>query len=138
MRGEFGGKRLRTGWQWLDPAASLLISGVIVVGTWSLLREAVRLSLDAVPQGIDRSGVQDYLSALPGIVEVHDLHIWALSTTDNALTAHLVCADLAGNEHLLVEVNQELRRRFGIGHATIQLETPELARRCELRSDHVV
>jgi cobalt-zinc-cadmium efflux system protein len=133
-----GGLILLTGWQWLDPAISLVVSAVIVVGTWSLLRESVRLSLDAVPLGIDRAKVEGYLRELPGIVEIHDLHIWGLSTTESALTAHLVCIDVTGRETLLPQVCIELRERFGIGHATIQFETAEIADLCALRSDHVV
>jgi cobalt-zinc-cadmium efflux system protein len=133
-----GGLIMLTGWQRLDPAISLVVSGVIVAGTWSLLRESVQLSLDAVPEGIDRAKVKNYLAELPGIVEVHDLHIWGLSTTESALTAHLVCADGPAPEALLPRVCNEVRERFGIGHATIQLETAEIARRCALRPDHVV
>ena len=133
-----GGLILLTGWQWLDPAISLVISAVIVAGTWSLLRESVHLSLDAVPAQIDRAKVEGYLSRLSGVLEVHDLHIWGLSTTESALTAHLVCVDGAGAETLLPQVSREIRKRFSIGHATIQLETAEIARLCALRPDHVV
>ena len=127
-----------TGWLWLDPAISLVISLVIVVGTWSLLRESVNLSLDAVPPGVERTKVEEYLNGLPGLIEVHDLHIWGLSTTESALTAHLVFPNGTGNETLLPQLCAEVKRRFGIGHARIQLETAELARLCELRPDHVV
>jgi cobalt-zinc-cadmium efflux system protein len=133
-----GGLILVTGWPWLDPAISLVISAVIVAGTWSLLRDALHLSLDAVPPGIDRAKVEGYLTELPGIVEIHDLHIWGLSTTESALTTHLVCTDGTGHETLLLQVCGELRKRFGIGHATIQFETAEIARLCALRPDHVV
>jgi cobalt-zinc-cadmium efflux system protein len=127
-----------TRWHWLDPAASLAVSAIIVAGTWSLLREALSLSLDAVPQGIERENVNLYLTGLPGVLEVHDLHIWGLSTTETALTAHLICRPGVTSESLLPQISAEVRRRFGIGHATIQLETEELARQCELRPDHVV
>lgn len=133
-----GGLILLTGWLWLDPAISLVVSAVIVVGTWSLLRESVHLSLDAVPQGINRAEVEGYLNELPGIVEVHDLHIWGLSTTENALTTHLVVADGTGHETLLPQVCIGLRKRFGIGHVTIQVGTAEIASLCALRPDHVV
>jgi cobalt-zinc-cadmium efflux system protein len=133
-----GGLILLTGWQWLDPATSLIVSAVIVVGTWQLLREALHLSLDAVPPGIDPGEVETYLSRLPGVVQVHDLHIWGLSTTDAALTVHLVCAEGFDNEGLVPEVSAEVRRRFRIGHATIQLETANVAELCELRPDNVV
>jgi cobalt-zinc-cadmium efflux system protein len=88
-----------------------------------------------VPSGIDRTRVESYLSALPGVFEVHDLHIWGLSTTNCALTAHLVCDD---NARLAPQIFAELRERFGIGHATLQLESAELAHLCVLRPDHVV
>ena len=133
-----GGMIVLTGWLWLDPVVSLVVSVIIVISTWSLLRESVSLSLDAVPEKIDRSKVQSYLAQLPGVTEVHDLHIWGLSTTETALTVHLICTELAGSESLLPRASHELRHRFGIGHATIQLETEQLARQCELRPDHVV
>ena len=128
---------MMTGWLRLDPAVSLILSIVIVIGTWSLLRDAVKLSLDAVPPGIDQQAVEAYLLSLPGISEVHDLHIWGLSTTDTALTVHLVHERIEEAD-LLERVCHEVRDRFGIGHATIQLETPEAAHRCELRPAHIV
>ena len=127
-----------TGWLWVDPAVSLVISIAIVVGTWSLLRDSLNLSLDAVPAGVDRGAVEAYLRGLPGISEVHDLHIWGLSTTETALTAHLVRGSAAQDGDLLHRITHEVRERFDIGHATVQLETLETARRCKLRSDHVV
>jgi cobalt-zinc-cadmium efflux system protein len=129
---------LETGWLWIDPVVSLVVSVVIVVGTWSLLRQAVQLSLDAVPPGISRAKVETYLNDLPGVVEVHDLHIWALSTTENALTVHLVVADDAARDVLLPRVYTDMRRQFGIGHPTIQFENSELAHLCELRPEHVI
>lgn len=133
-----GGIIMATGWLWLDPAVSLVISIVIVVGTWGLLRDSVNLSMDAVPPGIDQHGVEAYLRALPGVQEVHDLHVWGLSTTETALTAHLVRRNAAADGDLLHQITHELRDRFDIGHATVQLETPETAARCELRPRHVV
>lgn len=133
-----GGLILWTGWHWLDPAISLVISGVIVAGTWSLLRDSVNLSLDAVPEGVDQEAVGDCLRGLPGVVEVHDLHIWGMSTTETALTAHLVHAPGQLDGGLIPRACAEMRQRFGIGHATFQVETPEMARACELRSDQVV
>ncbi|HQT77935.1 MAG TPA: cation diffusion facilitator family transporter [Rhodopila sp.] len=133
-----GGIIMLTGWLWLDPAVSLVVSLVIIVGTWSLLRDSVNLSLDAVPRGIDQDDVSRYLGALPGVSEVHDLHIWAMSTTETALTAHLVREDAGADSGLLCQIALEVRERFGIGHATVQFENAETADRCALRSDHVV
>ncbi len=129
---------LLTGWQWLDPAASLIVSAVIVAGTWSLLRDSLTLSLAAVPPSVDESAVQHYLCALPSVDEVHDLHIWGLSTTETALTAHLVLADRADGDEMLRRLPDELRARFGIGHCTVQLETGAMAHECALRPDHVI
>ena len=128
---------LLTGWLWLDPLASLAIGGVIVVTTWGLLRESIALAMDAVPGGVEHDDVQDYLASLPGVVEVHDLHIWGLSTTETALTVHLVC-DGEANERKLHDVTHELRDRFGIGHATLQIESGSDAALCRLRPHHVV
>lgn len=133
-----GGVILLTGWYWLDPTVSLVVSVVIVAGTWSLLRDSVTLSLDAVPPGVERDAVERYLASLPGVSEVHDLHIWGLSTTETALTAHLICDDASGRQALLPEICEEVREHFGIGHVTIQIETPETAGLCALRPDHVV
>jgi cobalt-zinc-cadmium efflux system protein len=111
-----------TGAQWIDPMVSLLIVVVIAVSTWGLLRDSVNLAMDAVPEGIDPEAVRSYLSQQPGVSQVHDLHIWAMSTTETALTAHLVKPDAAIDDELLACICHELRRRFGIDHATIQLE----------------
>jgi cobalt-zinc-cadmium efflux system protein len=129
---------LFTGWWWLDPVVSLIINAVIVWGTWGLLKESVNLALDAVPAGIDLDAIRKYLEGLPGINAVHDLHVWALSTTDTALTAHLVRTDSQGDNELLVAVCGELRARFRVGHATIQLEFSDTAKRCELAPDDVI
>ncbi len=129
---------LETGWLWIDPVVSLVVSVVIVVGTWSLLHQAVQLSLDAVPPGISRAKVETYLTELPGVVEVHDLHIWGLSTTESALTVHLVVADDVARDVLLPRVFTDMRQRFGIGHPTIQFENSELAHLCDLRPKHVI
>jgi cobalt-zinc-cadmium efflux system protein len=128
-----GGVILVTGWLWLDPAVSLLIGAVIVWGTWSLLREALALALGGVPAGVDRGGVARYLAELPGVSEVHDLHIWGMSTTETALTAHLVRPGAALDDALLAEACAELKRRFSIHHATLQIESGSTP--CEL-ADH--
>ena len=133
-----GGLILWTGWLWLDPAISLVISAVIVLGTWSLLRDSVNLSLDAVPNGVDPAAVHACLRSLPGVIEVHDLHIWGMSTTEPALTAPLVRADALPDDGLVRIACTEMRQRFSIGHATFQVETPETAHACELRPDSVV
>ena len=127
-----------TGWLWLDPVTSLVIAVVIVVGTWSLLRDSLLLALDGVPPSIDPGQVRAFLAELPGIVEVHDLHIWGLSTTETAVTAHLVRQDPSDDGLLLERIGLDASARFGIGHTTVQLETPEEASRCVLRPDHVV
>jgi cobalt-zinc-cadmium efflux system protein len=128
---------LLTGWLWLDPSASLAIGVVIVAGTWGLLRESIDLAMDAVPGNVEHDAVLDYLASVPGVLEVHDLHIWGLSTTQTALTAHLVCTDPAA-ERTLHDVTTELRDRFGIGHATLQIESDADAALCRLRPHDVV
>lgn len=128
---------LLTGWLWLDPLASLGIGLVVVLTTWGLLRESMDLAMDAVPGSVAHDEVQDYLASVPGVLEVHDLHIWGLSTTQTALTAHLVCSG-ASNENRLHDLTAELRDRFGIGHATLQIESDADAELCRLRSHDVV
>jgi cobalt-zinc-cadmium efflux system protein len=127
-----------TGWNRLDPLASLVISVLIVWGTWGLLRESVMMSLAAVPEGIDRSRVEDYLRSLPGVTEVHDLHIWAMSTTETAMTAHLVRPGAGLDDHLLHDISHELDRRFRISHATLQVEAGDTEHACRLAPDHVI
>jgi cobalt-zinc-cadmium efflux system protein len=126
-----------TGWLWLDPVVSLAIGVVVVGATWGLLRESIDLAMDAVPNGVAQDEVEDYLVSVPGVLEVHDLHIWGLSTTQTALTAHLVCNDPAA-ERSLHDVTTVLRDRFGIGHATLQIETDADAELCRLRPHDVV
>lgn len=111
-----------TGWWILDPAVSLVISVVIVWGTWSLLRDSVNLALDAVPEGIDLQEVRDYLLGLTDCRDVHDLHVWAMSTTENALTAHIVIPNSVNDDALIKQTSSELHKRFGIEHATLQIE----------------
>jgi cobalt-zinc-cadmium efflux system protein len=113
---------LLTGRAWLDPLASILINIVIVIGTWSLLRESFNLAVDAVPANVDLLAVKKYLSELPKVAAVHDLHIWAMSTTEVALTAHLVMPNEPAGDALLHDVCEHLHRVFGIEHATIQVE----------------
>ncbi|WP_251555079.1 cation diffusion facilitator family transporter [Neobacillus muris] len=113
---------LWTGWQWLDPVVSLVIVVVIFIGTWGLLKESFNLSLDAVPEGIDISKIKDYLKNLPTVLEVHDLHVWGMSTTEAALTVHLIRSGIEDNDELLQKLTKELHDQFGIEHATIQIE----------------
>ncbi|APZ43833.1 cation diffusion facilitator family transporter [Acidihalobacter ferrooxydans] len=125
-----------TGWYPLDPLVGLLIVAVIVYGTWGLLRESLDLMLDAVPHDIDAAAVRDYLEATPGIASLHDLHIWATSTTETALTAHLVKRDDRLDDALLTQLADELKNRFGIRHVTIQLEHGDAAHPCPLDGTH--
>jgi cobalt-zinc-cadmium efflux system protein len=125
-----------TGALWIDPAASLVIGAVIVIGTWRLLRESAALALDAVPPGVDAAAVARHLAALPGVMEVHDLHIWALSTTQTALTAHLVTAE--ADHRLVPQACLMMQRDFAIGHCTFQMETAATAASCKLRPESVV
>lgn len=113
------------GYAWVDPAISLVIAAVILLSTWGLLRDSLNLAVDAVPGGVDPRAVRDYLSELPGVVELHDLHIWPMSTTDTALTAHLVMLPMPDDDRFLHDVSEQLEQRFGIHHPTIQLERPD-------------
>lgn len=126
-----------TGWPWLDPVTSLIISVVIVAGTWGLLRDSVRLALQGVPEGIEIERVRTYLAGVPGVTEVHDLHVWAMSTTDNALTAHLIMPRGHPGDAFIAGIAEHLHAQFGIGHATIQVEI-DTAHACALAPDHVV
>jgi cobalt-zinc-cadmium efflux system protein len=121
-----------TGWLWLDPVVSLLLAALITWSTWSLAKDSLELALDAVPPGIDPSEVGELLRQLDGVVEVHDLHIWGMSTTDVALTAHLVRPCGGGEDAVLAAATHALRSRFGIAHATIQLERGLAVHPCEL------
>ena len=128
---------LLTGWLWLDPAASLIINAIIIWGTWGLLRDSVTMSLNAVPSRLEAREVGEFLSAATGVQGIHDLHIWSMSTTETALTAHLVMPGGHPGNSCLVDLSGKLKERFGIGHATFQVETdPQMA--CPLNSDQVV
>ncbi len=126
-----------TGWPWLDPAVTLLVSALIVGGTWGLLRDSVRLALDAVPEGIEIDRVRSYFAGLPGVTELHDLHIWGMSTTETALTVHLVIPKGHPGDQFVASVCRHVRDTFRIGHTTIQVET-DPAHPCELAPDHVI
>ncbi len=127
-----------TGSRLIDPVISLLVAVVIVAGTWSLLRRSVELALDAVPPGIDPAAVERTLRALPGVSDLHDLHIWGMSTTETALTAHLVRPGLPPDDALLRSAAALLERLYGIGHATLQVETGEDGETCRLAPAEVV
>jgi len=129
---------LLTHWLWLDPATSLVVALVIVVGAWRLLRDAVNMALDAVPPGIDAAAVRMHLQALRGVVDVHDLHIWPMSTTETALTCHLVMPAGHPGDRVLADLAHALHERFAIEHATIQIETGDPDHPCKLVPDHVV
>ncbi len=120
-----------TGWIWLDPVVSLLISVFILISTWGLLRESLDMALDAVPEGIDPAGVSAYLTKLPGVVSAHDLHIWAMSTTEVALTAHLVMREAISDDAFLLDATHGLHDTFGIEHVTLQREVGSRAEPCE-------
>jgi cobalt-zinc-cadmium efflux system protein len=111
-----------TGWNWLDPLISLVVVAVILVSTWGLLRDSVHLSLDGVPEGVNSTAIMSFLAGQRGVTDVHDLHIWALSTTSVALTAHLVVPDREAEEALLGSLTPNLKRRFRIDHSTLQIE----------------
>jgi cobalt-zinc-cadmium efflux system protein len=120
-----------TGWNRWDPIVSLLIVAAILVSTWGLLRDSLHLTLDGVPSSVNSSAVMSYLADQQGVTDVHDLHIWALSTTNVALTAHLVVPERGAEEALLNTVTPDLRRRFHIHHATLQIERDRCEHGCE-------
>jgi cobalt-zinc-cadmium efflux system protein len=121
---------LHTGWLWLDPVVSLVIALIVLAATWGLLKDSLALSLQGVPREVDAPAVGRWLSALPGVAEVHDLHIWAMSTTENALTAHLVYPGGFPGDECLRGICAELRAHHAIGHVTIQVETGEPGSGC--------
>lgn len=129
---------MHTGWWWLDPATSLVVAALILVSTWSLLRRSLNLVLDAVPEGIDIDAVREYLSALPRVREVHDLHVWAMSTTETALTAHLVMPGNSCEPTFLASICRELHDRFDIDHGTLQVDPEEAPDPCRLAAKETV
>lgn len=126
------------GWTWLDPVLSLVIGAVIAVGTWGLLRESLDLAMDAVPAGIEPARVEAWLVALPGVTAVHDLHIWGMSTSEVALTAHLVARPGTVDDAALRRAAAGLHERFGIGHTTIQVEAGDPENGCCLADGDTV
>ena len=127
-----------TGWFWLDPVVSLIVVALITVGSWGLLRDSFNLAIDAVPPGVDLDAVEAYLRSLPGVTEVHDLHVWGLSTTSVALTAHLIIPSPVETDALIGTTCAELLKRFRIEHATLQIEHGSPAHPCGLAPAGVV
>lgn len=128
---------LRTGWLWLDPAMSLLICAVILWSTWGLLRSSVGMSLSAAPADMDLGAVRAFLLGRPGVTEIHDLHVWPISTTETAMTCHLVMPDGHPGDRFLMEAAHVLREHYKIGHPTLQIEVSE-NNACALAPDTVV
>jgi cobalt-zinc-cadmium efflux system protein len=117
-----GALYLWRGWSWIDPVVSLAIALVIVIGTWSLFRQSLHLLFDGVPEQVDLPAVRQFLLSQPGVCDVHDLHVWAMSTAEVALTAHMVMAPLPDDDRFLLAISEALREHFGIAHSTLQLE----------------
>lgn len=124
---------LKTGWLWIDPVVSLIIVALITYGTWGLLRESVNLVLDKVPEGVDIDAVKKYLATLPTCSDVHDLHVWGMSTTETALTAHVVLAPATCDDAFLAKAAKDLHDQFGIEHTTLQVELGDPAYPCGCR-----
>jgi cobalt-zinc-cadmium efflux system protein len=127
-----------TGWLWLDTAVSLIIVAIIAFSTWGLLRDSVNLALNAVPAHLDSREVELYLRALPGVTDVHDLHIWGMSTTDIALTAHIIRPEVCDDDALLIDAAHTLQSRFGISHPTLQIERGHGPHDCHLAPADVI
>jgi cobalt-zinc-cadmium efflux system protein len=127
-----------TGLSWIDPVVSIIISGIIVITTWSLMKDSLNLALDAVPEHINRDDVKKYLEGLTGVCAVHDLHIWAISTKETGLTAHLVHGDITIAEDVIQKATVELTTKFNIGHATLQVEKDKSGRFCKLEPDTII
>ena len=128
---------MATGWLWVDPLAGLAVSGIIAWSAFGLLKSALHLSLDGVPRNIERVAVQAWLATLPGVTAVHDLHVWAMSTTSTALTVHLVMPGGCPGDPFLDSVSGELEQCFGIAHATLQIERGD-GEACRFAPDSVV
>lgn len=119
------------GWHWVDPVMTLVVAAIIFISTWGLLRDAVNLAMHAVPKHINLADVRSYLENIPGVVVVHDLHVWAMSTTEPALTAHLVKPEIENEDVFLAETANQLKARFKIQHVTLQIERDEQAALCQ-------
>lgn len=127
-----------TSFYWIDPVVSLVISAVIIWGTWGLLKDSVKLALNAVPESVDSDAVLSFLKSQKGVTEVHDLHIWAMSTTEIALTVHLIITGGHPGDAFLASLSHKLEHDFGIHHATVQVEIGDAGARCRLAPDEVV
>jgi cobalt-zinc-cadmium efflux system protein len=127
---------LLTGWFWLDPALSIVIVGLILLGTWGLLREALEMMLGAVPGKVDAPGVQLFLESRPGVTAVHDLHIWSMSTTETALTAHLVMPQGYPGDIFVDDTAAALKHTYSIDHSTLQVELGTTVHGCALHGQH--
>ena len=126
-----GALYLWKGWAWLDPLTSIVIAIVIVAGTWSLFRQSLHLLFDGVPEGVDLAEVDALLRRQPGVIEVHDLHVWGMSATDVALTAHLVMPGGHPGDAFLTELAHELHERFEISHPTLQIDLASIDHGCK-------
>ena len=129
-----GGLALWFGWTWLDPVASLVIAAIIVVGTWSLFRQSLHLLFDGVPDSVDLHAVQALLEALPGVAQVHDLHVWAMGSAEIAMTAHLVMPEGQADDAFLQHATAQLHERFDIEHVTLQVMRVPFSRACAAHS----
>ncbi|MDQ3186705.1 MAG: cation diffusion facilitator family transporter [Pseudomonadota bacterium] len=120
------------GWYWIDPVVSLLIVAVVIISTWGLLRNSVQLALSAVPAHIEMSAIDVYLRGQPGVTDIHDLHIWGLSTTENALTVHLVMPRGYPGDAFMDNITETLNTRFSVHHSTVQIEQGTTSHACSL------
>lgn len=118
-------------WLWLDPIVGLVIVLAILIGTWGVLRDSINLIMDAVPMGLDHTGVKEYLSNIKGVTAIHDLHIWGLSTREVALTAHLIMPNETLTDENYLQINRDLKKQFKINHVTLQVEKGSLEHMCE-------
>ena len=126
------------GWQWIDPVVSLMIVAVILVGTWGLFRDSINYAMDAVPDSIDIRAIRNYLMSFDHVNSIHDLHVWPLSTTEIALTVHIVVNDDSLDNNFLRSLQQHLHDHFAIEHSTIQVETSMGENDCMLDSQKCV
>lgn len=129
---------LKMQWLWLDPAVSIIVALTIIFGTWGLLRDSLNLSLQAVPAHIDPAKVREFLTQLKGVKEIHDLHIWGMSTNQAVMSVHLVMPDGHPGDKAIREIAHEMQEYFRIGHSTIQIEVADESAECPLAPDHVI